>query len=975
MSLIVKLRSLFGLCFAAFILCLPILVPTILAPTAWGQAGTSFVLQGTVQDSSGAVIAGATVTAKDVSLGVTRTEVTDSNGHYILAALPPQGVWEITVEAQGFGTQTQTGLTFLSNSQPVLNFSLKPGSVEQKVTVAGEAPVVETDKTEIDQTINTSEVNDLPLNGRNFFTLAQLAPGAVSLDQGTGGLTFNGQGERQLTILADGMTNQLREIRTLPGDLSGANGTFNLSVVDDVQVITNNFSAEFGRSPAGVINVVTKSGTNDFHGSAFIYGRPGDWDASNGLTGLNPDFDRLQWGATVGGPIIHDKMHFLASYEQENQTQNDAGITSALQSNPGQLVVQPFKSINFFGKVDMELNKNNRLDVRYNLLRSRVDNINVGGLNTTQQADLIVDNPQNITVGLTSVLTSHLVNEARFSWTYDRVDICSEDYPCSLKPDFSNVPPEAIYPGQGVLGPDDSLPQNLRENGFQWSDKLSHTVGKHNLKYGTDIEYYRRFVTFFSNFNGTYTFAPGAPFPFNPANPASFPINFTETFPTPGSQLGQGLHYNERLLGFYVQDAYNVKHNLTVNLGLRYDYETLLHNTKNFAPRVGLAWDPFNKGKTLVRASFGMFYATIESSLINRESAMGPDGDVTLNLDAGSPLFPTYPNRFSSIPNGGNFIRDSVFIPLVRGLSSADFPLSVGNKFGAELRKTPYTEQFDLGVQQQVGNDISLSVDYIHVHGVQLLRTEDLNPPPFIELSPTNTRTLAQADALRPFSVPSVVPGPLGVQFGGYRELFAQESGDQSFYDALQIVLAKRFSRHFSLQANYTYSHSLSDSDNFRTFSSMHLDPNDYLLDRGNSSQNTPHNFTLFGIYEFPLGIRFSGIFTAFSGLPYTGLVGFDAGGYGNDGSLVERPGLLGRNTFANPRTVNLDSSLSKAFKFGESQRLELRVDMFNSFNKVNVQVVDNVIGLDIANPAPGFGQPVAIANGRQFQFSVTYGF
>ena len=943
-------------------------------PVAHGQAGTSFVLQGTVQDSLGAVVVGATVTAKDVSLGATREQTTDSKGHYILSALPPQGVYELTVSAKGFGTQTLTGLTFLSNSQPVLNFTLKPGGVEQKVIVASEAPIVETDKTEIDQTVDTAQVNDLPLNGRNFFTLAQLAPGAVSLDQGTGGLTFNGQGERQLTILADGMTNQLREIRTLPGDLSGANGTFNLSVVDDVQVITNNFSAEFGRSPAGVINVVTKSGTNDWHGTGFIYGRPGAWDAKNALTGQNPDFNRIQWGATVGGPIIQNKMHFIASYEQEHQTQDDAGITSALQPNPGQLIVQPFKSINFFGKVDTELTKNNRLDVRYNLLRSRVDNINVGGLNTTQQADLTIDNPQNLTVGLTSVLSSHLVNEARFSWTYDRVDICSEDYACSDSPNFSNVPPELIYPGEGTLGPDDSLPQNLRENGFQWSDKLSHTIGRHNLKYGTDIEHYRRFVTFFENFNGTYTFAPDAPFPFDPGNPATFPVNFTETFATPGSELGQGLHYNESLLGFYVQDAYNIRKNLTLNLGLRYDYETLLHNTKNWAPRVGLAWDPFNNGKTVVCASFGLFYSTIESSLINRESAMGPEGDVTLDLQQGDPLFPLFPNRYSSIPNGGSFIKDSVFIPIVRGLSSTDFPLSVGNKFGF-LRKTPYTEQADLGVQRQVAKDVSLSVDYIHVHGVQLLRTEDQNPPPFIELSPTSTRTLAQADAERPFGVPSVTPGPLGIQFGGYRELFLQASGDQSFYDALQIVLAKRFSNHFSLQANYTYSHSISDSDNFRTFSSMHLDPADYRLDRGNSSQNTPHNFTLFGVYELPLGIRFGGIFTAFSGLPYSGLVGFDAGGYGNDGALVERPGLLGRNTFANPRTVNLDSSLAKSFKFRESQRIELRGDMFNSFNKENVQAVNNVIGLDASSPTPGFGQPVQIANGRQFQFSLTYNF
>ena len=380
-------------------------------------------------------------------------------------------------------------------------------------------------------------------------------------------------------------------------------------------------------------------------------------------------------------------------------------------------------------------------------------------------------------------------------------------------------------------------------------------------------------MTFFNNFNGTYIFAPGAPFPFDPTNPASFPVNFSESFGI------SGLHYNEKLVGPYVQDDYNILPNLTINLGLRYDYETLMHDTNNFAPRIGIAWDPFKTGKTLVRASFGIFYATIESSLINRESNFGPGGVLTLNVNQGDPLFPMFPARYSSAPNGGNFIKDSVFIPIVRGLSTTDFPDSVGNKFGG-LRVNPYTEQFDLGVQRQIVRDVSLSVDYIHVHGDKLLRTEDENAPPFFFIGPTpaQERTQAQADALRPFGVPSTIPGPLGVNFGGYRELYLQESGDQSFYDALQVVLAKRFSRNFSLQINYTYSHAISDSDNFRTFSSLHLDPTNYRLDRGNATQNTPQNFTLFGVYQFPWGIRFGGIFTAFSGLPYSGLVGFDAG-------------------------------------------------------------------------------------------------
>jgi hypothetical protein len=362
--------------------------------------------------------------------------------------------------------------------------------------------------------------------------------------------------------------------------------------------------------------------------------------------------------------------------------------------------------------------------------------------------------------------------------------------------------------------------------------------------------------------------------------------------------------------------------------------------------------------------------------LINRESNFGPAGIATLFLNLGDPLFPTFPNRFSSPPNGGNFPKDSVFIPIVRGLSATDFPDSVGNKFGG-LRVNPYTEQLDLGVQRQLSTDFSLGVDYIHVHGVKLLRTEDMNAPPFFLIGPTmaQTRTLAQADALRPFGVPSVVPGPLGVNFGGYRELFLQASGDQSFYDALQAKFVKRFSKRFSLQANYVFSHNISDSDNFRTFASMHLDPQNYRLDRGNASQDVRHNFTLFGTLQLPMGIRYSTIFTAQSGLPYTGLVGFDAGGYGNDAAQVERPGLEGRDTFNLPRTINVDSSLSKEFVIRERHRFEGRVDLFNSFNQVNVQAANNTIGLDPAHPAPGFGQPVQVAPGREFQFSLTYNF
>lgn len=939
----------------------------LLLPVAYGQTGTTFVLQGTVQDSSGGVISGATVTIRNVTIGLARKAATDSNGHYIFAALPPAGTYELKVEMPAFATQTITDLVFEPNAAPMINLTMKPGNVDQSISVSSVAPIVETDKSEIDHIIDQRQISNLPTNGRSFLDFTKLAPGAVSFTPDSGGLTFNGQGERQLTMLADGVNNQLREIRTLGGDQAAANSDLSLSVVQDLQVVTNNFSAEFGRSPSGVINVLTKSGTNDFHGEAFIYHRPGALDANNGLTGRNPDFSRKQWGGMFGGPISKDKTHFLASYEQSRQSQNAAGITSILEPNARVLLKQPARAIKFFGKVDHELSRNNRLVGRYNVVRSKSENGGVGGLNTSQRASDTIDNEQGVNVALTTVFSPHLVNEFRYGYTKDRLDFCAKNAGgCTLTPDFSTTTPAANYAGKGNLGPNPTLPQNLRENGFQWIDTLSHTIGKHNLKYGGDFEFFHRFVTFYNNFNGTYTFPATAVFPFNRANPATFPSAYSQSFGV------SGVNYNEWLDGLYFQDSYNLSSNLTLNMGLRYDYETILKDSNNFAPRFGIAWDPFRSGKTLVRASFGIFYATIESSLVNRESNFGPAAIVQINLTpANGACFPIFPQRFSTPPACATAVKNQVYIPITRGLGAA-FPESVGDQFGF-LRVNPYTEQFNLGVSREFTSNWALSVDYIHVHGLKLLRTEDLNAPSYFQIGPGLTRTVAQADATRPFGVPSRIPGPLGVKFGGYRQMLIQESGDQSFYDALQVVMKKRFSGHFNLQANYVLSKNISDSDNFRINFSLHTNPANYRLDRGLADQDRTHNFALFGTYDLPLGFQFSGVLTAISGFTYTGLVGFDANG--DTDATRDRPGTLGRNTFRARRQVSLDSGLSKAFKFKERQQIALRFEAFNTLNHVNVTAVNNTIGLNQFSPPTSFGRPAQSGAPRQFQYSIAYRF
>jgi hypothetical protein len=263
------------------------------------------------------------------------------------------------------------------------------------------------------------------------------------------------------------------------------------------------------------------------------------------------------------------------------------------------------------------------------------------------------------------------------------------------------------------------------------------------------------------------------------------------------------------------------------------------------------------------------------------------------------------------------------------------------------------------------------------VRGVKLLRTEDYNAPPFFEVFPGHTRTVAQADALRPFGVPSRVPGPLGVDFGGFRNLFVQESGDSSIYHAMNVRLTKRFSRRFSMDGFYTFSKAISDSDNFRVGSSRHLDPTNYHLDRGLADQDRRHNFVLSGIWELPLGFRFGGIFNAVSGIRYSGVTGGDPMGLGDSqgGTSRERPGALGRNTFGGRRLVNLDANLAKELKLTEHQRLELRAEVFNLANHFNITGINNTTGLDLAHPPATFGLPTSTNPGRQYQFVARYSF
>ena len=570
------------------------------------------------------------------------------------------------------------------------------------------------------------------------------------------------------------------------------------------------------------------------------------------------------------------------------------------------------------------------------------------------------------------------MNEARFRYTYDVVDFFSPltapNGPASRTPDFSNVPVTVVYAGLGTTGTNSGFPQNLVEKRAQWVDHFSIVHGGHQFKIGADAIASWRFVTFFNNFPGTYTFRPGTPYPFNANNPATFPFQYTQSFGN------SGLNFTDQMIGAFAQDDWEARKGLTFNLGMRWDRDSLFQgDNNNVAPRVGFAWNVGGKGQTVVRGNSGIFYDTLESSGINRESNFGPNGQVTIDLRAGDPLFPSFPGRLTAFPSGANTVaRATVYVPVFTG---DKFPYSIGDHL---KRVAPYFFNTNVGVQHELAADLAMSVDYTRVYGYDLLTTIDINAPPFFAIGPTQTRTAAQANALRPLGVPNTTGGAYGIGFTGFRSLYLQFNGGQTEYNALKIGLTKRMSHHYALQANYTFGRARGDVDNFRLNNSFVpglTDVNgDRSYQRGPSDTDVPHLFVLSGLYEAPYGIRVGGILFARSGFPYTGLTGFDADGDGmstSTASFGDRPASLTRNSFRRPATVTLDATVGYTAKLPRSQSVEVRLDAFNLANRKNVVNVNMVIGQDPNNPPASFGAVTSYgtSNQRQAKISLRYRF
>src|SRR3954447_40387 len=933
---------------------------------------TRFDLSGTVVDGTGGVLPGVTVTLKNVDTGFVRSATTDDQGRYTFTALNPTGRGTLSGELQGFAPEKREGLEFQASTKPEIDFRMGVGTLQEAVTVQASAPLIRTRESELSTILDTRQVENLPTNGRNFLSLLQTSGSVVPTGAtSSSNISVNGQGTRMANFVADGVSMTGREIRTVNGEFGGGNG-LSIDVIKELQVITNGFKAETGQTGAGTISVVTKSGTNTLSGSGYGFWRPSDFVAANLLTGQKTTQKRQQYGGTLGGAIKKDRTHYFLNYE-DTSIDDVSVVTSVLA--PGTFPAPQTQRQGFF-KLNHRFNDRNALDARYSFNRNKQEAQSVGALNTYDRRTNTEGRTDAFVTSLVSNFGSNKVNEARFRYTFDVVDFYSlltaSSGAESRTPDFSTAPVTVTYTGVGNLGTNPGFPQNLVEKRAQWVDHFSVVRGSHQFKTGVDVIGSWRFVTFFNNFAGTYTFSQGTKFPFNANDPATFPFQFTQTFGT------SGLNFKDYMAGVFAQDDWQVTHDLTLNLGARWDKDSLFQgDNNNIAPRVGFAWNVGGSTRTVVRGNTGIFYDTLESSAINRESNTGPVGQTTIDLRQGDPLFPTFPNRLSAFPsNAATVARATVYVPIFQG---PDFPLGIGDQFH---RTAPYFFNTNLGVQHELSTNWALSADYTRVYGYNLLTTFDINAPPYFALGPGQTRTQAQADKLRPRGSPNTTGGPYGIDFTGFRTLYLQYNGGSTQYNAVKLGLTKRLSRHYELQTSYTFGHARGDVDNFRLNNSFVPGLTDIGGDRsyqwGPSDTDAPHVFVLSGMYEAPLGLRVGTILFARSGFPYTGLAGQDSDGDGFTSattSFGDRPASLTRNSFRYAANVALDASVAYDLKLAASHRVELRFDVFNLLNRLNVATVNNIIGLNPAAPPATFGTILTVRDQRQAQVAVRYRF
>ena len=1047
---------------------------------------------GTVTDSTGASIAGAAVAVKNVNTGLTRTVTTSEDGTYSVPELPI-GTYSVTVEKAGFKQGVVTGLQVVVSSEVRADVTLQPGDVSQRIEVTGDQlPQVESTSNVLGGIVESKVVTNLPVNGRDYQKLINLVPGVTSSpDQITdspgsyGVFSVNGARGRSNNFLLDG-TDMNDGYRNDPAiNEAGVFGTpatiLPLEAIAELRVLSNS-EAEYGRSAGGVINIVTKSGSNSFHGAGFDFFRNNALDARNFFNekgqAQNP-FHVNQFGGSLGGPILKDKTFFFVDYEGMREkgaesstacvptaqdiataTANNGGvvnevIANLLATNPwpapgrnetcigdgsdGQTVASDGENISLATpfsnrvdsaiiKIDHSFNPSNLLTGRYYIGDSdqSFPLALVGGGLLPNYNTITPTRVQLISLSYVSTITPSIVNEARLGWNRFAEGFFPEDRNFDPSTIGFNTGvtaynfglPKINISGLAPLGADNGDPRQRVDTNWHYIDGISWKAGKHDIKFG--YEYRRTSISqiFNRGFRGKLGFDSLDAFIAGTPNPSIFH----------STQASGDTNRNtfENSYAAYLQDSIRLTRRFTLNLGLRYDYFGIVQEKhglftnvdpttgvtsqvangrlyqpdyNNWAPRVSIAWDLTDKGKTVIRAGYGIFYDAFSQDMF-----MGhlPFNSIFDPGPAYSGLDPRAPILFGT-PTG---------LPLTAGLAIFPNVAPMSDAFGVDQKiRSPYLENFNLNFQQELFRNVVFQIGYVGSGGHKLFRFRDINQPSQAQITAADLG----CNCINDGSVPRIFQFTSPSFYINY-----EESSANSNYHALQTSLRINGWRGLTSTLNYSWSHSLDDASDGEDFVPNASQPNDSTapirFNRGNSNFDIRNRLTWNFIYEFPAtsgswqklknGWGLNGIVTVQSGQPfhlnynfqddYDGSGGFFgrpdavgpihyssdprnfldltsfaapctypvAGGDGFAGTCIPGTrhfGNLGRNSLIGPHFRQFDFSIFKNTTITERLKLELRFEAYNLLNHPN-----------FANPyLPSFiadaagGQPQVGPDGR----------
>ena len=934
-----------------------------------GQGSTNASILGTVSDSAGAVVPNAAVQVKNVETGQARQAATDGQGRYTIADLPV-GNYEAQAAAAGFQTTVRRGITLTVGAQAVVDFSLSVGTAQQTVTVEGEVSQVDTLSTAVASHVEMKQINDLPLNGRNFTDLVTLVPGVSGGSQiGNGGpnLLYGVQNNFAVSGARSEGQAYLLDSTNIQGFWNHGSGsgvmgtTLGIEAISEFSVLTNTYSAQFGGN-GSVVNAVSRSGTNSFHGSAYEYLRNSALDAANffeNSTGARKaPFRQNQFGGSLGGPIKKDKLFFFVNDEELRRSlgQTFVGLipdanahlgivngvnvginpltkpildlypATTLTSPTGIVQVPEADTLTgnenyLLARVDYTMSAKDSLFVRY--VRDYGDTVQpvLGSPLPPRWPEVGSTRNQFATVEWRRVVSASLVNLLRFSFTRSR------ETDVQAKPDQTKAldffPERGQNGGVNItglssIGTSIFAPLLEVQNKFPLSDDVFWTRGAHSLRFGATLDRVQSNFEQQGWWGGFYTF-PGL-VPFLQAQPSSF------QGPEPGL-TDSYRDFRERELDLYIHDEWKVLPKLTINAGVRWEYvtnpttnvhplNTVIHppfgtfqrvpnvfasnpSLHNIDPRIGFAWDPFGNHKTAIRAGAGIFYDPIRARSYASGYYFNPPYALAFIFGA-----PSFPNPFPGA------------LPPPAQLVGVDY----------NTVNTPHMYQWNFNIQHQLFEATSLTVGYVGSRGVHLYGARDINPV-----------------------LPTVVNGVsvYGVPFGPTRagiapnprlnpaaaSLNSEAPVADSSYHSLQVGLNRRFSHGVQTQLSYTWSKCMDDASGTYGLEggipwSVPLNGS---YDRGRCLFDRPHVFHLSGVYALPFkqnilvtGWQMSGGVTAQSGSPWNVTVGFDQAGNGVAGS--ERPNLVmardqimqdNVNQWANPAGFSLPAPGT----FGNLQR------------------------------------------------------